>query len=63
MRLIFVAVTHQCDVSTLPELMDQPQSELLTVILDSLVGSIEPNTAVKEFTPVPASEFRPSHGA
>src|SRR5260370_26948092 len=58
--LIFLAVTHQRDVSTPPELLDQPQSELLTVILDPLVGFIEANAAVKQFTSVSTPEIRPT---
>jgi hypothetical protein len=59
-RLIFVAVTHQRDVSMPPELLNQPQSELLAVILDVLVAFVEANAALKEFTPIAAREICPT---
>jgi hypothetical protein len=58
--LILLAMTHQSDVSATSQLLDEPQSELLAVILDPLVGYIESNTAVKKLASVPAAEFSPS---
>jgi hypothetical protein len=62
LRLILMAVTHQRDVSTPPELLEQPQSELLAVILDPLVGFIEANAAVEQFMSVPTPVTEPSCG-
>jgi hypothetical protein len=60
-RRVLVAVTHQRDISTPPQLLDQPQSELLAVILDALVGLIEGHTTAKELTPVLTPEICPTH--
>ena len=59
-RRIFIAVTHQGDVSTTSKLLDQPQCELLSVILDPLVGSIESSATAEEFTSVLTTKGRPT---
>jgi hypothetical protein len=59
-HLILVAVTHQRDVSATPKLLNQPQRELLTVILDPIVGPIEGSTTAEEFEAVPTPEIRPA---
>jgi hypothetical protein len=56
MRLILVAVAHQRDVPPTPKLLNQPQREFLTVILDPLIGLIEGSAATEEFAPIPTPE-------
>jgi len=58
MRLLLIAVTHQRNVATPSHLLKQPQRELLTVILDPLIGSIETNAALEELMTVAPREFR-----
>jgi hypothetical protein len=62
MRRVLFAMAHQRDISSPPYFLNQPQSELLAVILDSLVGLIESNGAAEELTPVSAPKIRASHG-
>jgi hypothetical protein len=59
--LIFGAVAHQCDIAMTPQRLKQPQGELLSVILDSLVGAIEPRAAIEEFPAVTPAKFSPSN--
>jgi len=44
---ILIAMAHQRHIAATSQLLNQPQSELLAVILDPLVGSIESNAAVE----------------
>jgi hypothetical protein len=57
--LILIAMAHQRDVAATSQLLEQSQGELLAVILDPLVGSIETNAAVKELTPILAPQNLP----
>ena len=59
-RLIVGTVTHQSDITTTSELLDQPQRELLAVILDSLVGLIERITTTAELTTILPRKACPS---
>jgi len=59
-RLVLLAVTHQRNIAKTTQLLDQPQSELLAVILDPFVGSIEADAAVKELPTVAPPEIRPT---
>jgi len=45
--LVLIAMAHQRDIAATSQLLEQPQGEFLTMILDSLVGSIEANAAVE----------------
>jgi hypothetical protein len=63
MLLILIAMTHQRDIAATSQLLNQPQSELLAVILDALVGLVEGDAAAKELTSVPAPEICPTHSA
>jgi hypothetical protein len=56
---VFVAMTHQGDVSTMPQLLEESQGEFLTVIFDGLVSFVEANAAVQELPTVTPREFRP----
>jgi len=58
---VLVAMAHQRDIAATAELLDKSQSELLTVILDALVGLIKGNATAKELAPIPAREIGPSH--
>jgi hypothetical protein len=54
-----LAMTHQGDVSTMTQLLNEPQSELLTMIFDVPVALVEANAAVQELPTVTPCEFRP----
>jgi len=58
--LILIAMTHQRDIAATSQLLNQPQSELLAVILDLLVGAIEANAAVKQLSAVTPAKFGPT---
>jgi hypothetical protein len=57
--LVLIAMAHQRNIVATSLLLNQPQSELLAVILDPLVGSIETNAAVEQLPTGASRKFSP----